>query len=121
MSAEKSLNNTNLVGQKEPESDAQHARGRAESIAKAREAVPDIVKRGGDAHRDQHHPGDGAYTENQEIGNRPAGISNAGEDQQRHRRRARQPMNNAYHQGSQEQVEIFSPEHTIQPRHGRLI
>ena len=60
-----------------------------------------VGERQRDHGRDQHHPHHGAEAEEEEIGDRPEGITDRGENQERDRGRAGEPVDEADDKGPQ--------------------
>jgi len=60
---------------------------------------------GAQNHGDEHHAGNRAHTEDQQVGDGPARIADGGEYQQSYGRRSRQPVDDADRERAQKLVE----------------
>lgn len=101
MAGEEPLGHANLVGNHQAEDYAHQAGEHGQAAAEGFEAVPHKMEGGCEAHSNEHHAGDGSDPEYQQVGDGPAGILNAGQNEQRDGGRAGQAVNNPHHQRAQ--------------------
>ena len=95
MRAEESLNNSYLVCEEEPENQAHQSRRQGKPAAEMLKTIAGQAERGSNAHGDNHHARNCPQAKQEKVGDCPTGVSNARQDQQGHRGRARQPMHDA--------------------------
>ena len=95
MRREKSVYDANLVSHEETEAQAKQTGSECESTGKRLTSISNHSERGGKAHCDQHHARNGAYAEDQQVGNGPVNISDRGQDQQGDSRRTGKSMHYA--------------------------
>ena len=101
MAGEQTIDEADLVGQKQAETQAEQTRTGHKATIQPSEARTRVRK--GKRHRNgnEHHPSDGAQAENKKIKDAPAGLANGAKHQKRNRRRACQAMHYANHQRAQ--------------------
>lgn len=121
IAAEESLHHANLVRHYQTKSDADQAGDQRQFAAEGFESVPHKSECGCDAHGDQHHAGDCAYAEHQQIGDRPGRIADAGEDEQSDRRRSGEPVHDAYDQRAESLIERGLAQSSIEARERILL
>ena len=76
MPGKESVRDGDLKGDEEPEGEAEQARCDAKAVVEGRKAFARVSEWGADHHGDDHHAGDGANAEYQEIGDGPARVAN---------------------------------------------
>ena len=101
MAAEKAIDESDLIANKNTERETQHSRPHDQSFIQPGEFVSREGKRQRDDRRDQHHSCDRANPEDQKIKNSPLRIVNRTEYEQRHRGGTRQSV----HQADEERAE----------------
>jgi hypothetical protein len=121
MAGEQSVHEANFVDEKKTERDADHARRNAQSLIEASEAFVRISKRENHGAGDEHHPGNRADPEDEQINNRPFRITNRGKDQQRYGGGAGEAMYETHHQRPHDLIEAQLAEMTVEPIQRRLL
>src|SRR6266705_6402324 len=101
MIGEETAGKTDLVTDKEPETQTEETRPNHEASIEPRELVTGERKRQGERGGNQHHSRDGAEAENQQVKNRPLRITNRAQHQQSHRGGTCQTVNDANEQRAQ--------------------
>ena len=118
MAGEDAVHVAHFVNDENAESHAEQAGGDAENAVHARESLLRIFERHGNGRGDQHHAGDSPHAEYQQVGDGPARVANGGEHQQRHRRRAGQPVNQSHRQRTQRLIQTELAENAVHPADG---
>src|SRR5882762_5033937 len=101
MIGEETDDETYLVTDKEPETHTEKAGPNHEATIQPRKFVTAKGKRQGECGGDQHHSGDGADAENQQVENRPFRVANRAQYQQSYRGGTCQTVNDADEQRAQ--------------------
>src|SRR5229473_1613365 len=101
MVGKKAGGETDLVTDKKPKTQTEETRSHHEAAMEPREPGTGKRKRQGQGRGDQHHSGDGADAENQQVQNRPLRIVDGAQHQQSYRSGTRQAMNDANEQRAQ--------------------
>ena len=101
MSGEETAGEPDLVTEKEPETQTEQTRSSHEALIEPRESGACKRKRQSERGGDEHHSGDGAGAENQQIENRPVRIANRAQYQQSHCGRTSQSVDDANEQRAQ--------------------
>ena len=83
MGREEAVDETHLVDDEEAEGETQNTGCDRESAVKPVPAVARVVEGGGHSESDEHHAGDGAYSEEEEVGDGPVRVVKGGQDQER--------------------------------------
>ena len=115
MTGEETADKTDLVTDKEPETQTEEARPNHEASIEPRELVTGERKRQGERGGNQHHSRDGAEAENQQVKNRPWRITNRAQHQQSHRGGTCQTVNDADEQRAQHVKKTQPPKRSTQP------
>ena len=105
MRAEEPVNKGYLVCEKEPEDQAHQAGCQGKPAAEMLKAISGQAERGSNAHGDEHHARHCSQAKQEKVSNCPTEVSNAGQDQQGHRSRAGQTVNDPYDQRSKELIQ----------------
>src|SRR5258708_18083423 len=98
---EETADKTDLVADKEPETQTEETRPNHEASIEPREFVTRESKRQGERGGNQHHSCDGAGAENQQVKNCPSWVTNRAQHQQSHRGGNCQAVNNANEHSAQ--------------------
>src|SRR6266576_1527408 len=115
MIGEETAGKTDLVTDKEPETQTEETRPNHEASIEPREFVTGERKRQGKRGGNQHHSRDGADAENQQVENRPLRITNRAQHQQSHRGGTCQTVNDANEQRAQGMKKTQPPKRSTQP------
>src|SRR4029077_3078378 len=94
---------------------ADQTRSHAQSSIKGREALVRVGKRENHRSRDEHHSGDRANPENQQIDNRPFRATNRCEYQQGHRSGAGEAVDKPHHKRPHNLIETELAELAVEP------
>src|SRR5262252_2713731 len=121
MPADQAVDERDLVREKQPEAETEEARGEPQIALDSRRAPGGVGERRTDCRRNQHHPGNRAEAEEHEIRHGPPRVLDQCENQQRHRRGAREAMNETNSQRSEDLVDPETTELPVQPRHRSLV
>lgn len=93
MGGEEAVDETDLEGQEEAEAETEQTGANDEPAIEPSEAGTGVGKRKSQADGDEHHSGDGAEAENQEIENSPTRLVNGAEHEKRDGGGTRQAVN----------------------------
>ena len=115
MIAEETADKTDLVTDKEPETQTEEARPNHEASIEPSEFVTGERKGQGERGGNQHHSRDGAGTENQQVKNCPSRITNRAQHQQSHRGGTCQAVDDADEQRAQRVKKTQLPNRSTQP------
>src|SRR5690349_8984948 len=121
MSTEQSAAKPNLIHQQQAEDETEESGHQSEPDAEVCMFSSKEGKGGRDAHGNQHHPGNSANAEDQQISNGPARIANGGQHQQRYGSRARKPVYNPHHKRPQLAIDADLAEEPIHTRYRGLV
>src|SRR6266852_5640182 len=102
MIGEEATDDTDLVADKESKSQTDKAGANHEAAIEPREFVSREGKRQRQGGGDQHHPGDGADAENQQVEDRPFRIVNGAKYEQGDGGGTGEAVNDAYEQRAQD-------------------
>src|SRR6266436_5577068 len=103
--SEEPVDETHLVDDKKPESQADDSRNESQAAIETSKAILGKCKWNGNRRGDQHHPRNGANAENEQIQHRPGWNTDGGENQQRNGGRSGKTVNNPHGQGPQDLIE----------------
>lgn len=115
MRGEKALHETDVVDQKQPESEAQCAARQTQISIEPIHAMCGIREWNRDRRRDEHHPGNRANPKNQKIHNSPRRARNRREHQQRNGRGSGQAVHDAYDQRPEDLIQTHASELAVHP------
>src|SRR5260370_36006111 len=101
MVGKKAGGETDLVTDKKPKTQTEETRSHHEAAMEPREPGTGKRKRQGQGRGDQHHSGDGADAENQQVQNRPLRIMDEAQQPQSYRGGTRQAVKDANEQRAQ--------------------
>ena len=122
MIGEETADKTDLVADKEPETQTEEARPNHEASIEPSEFITGERKRQGERGGNQHHSRDGSSAENQQVKNRPSRITNRAQHQQSHSGGTCQAVNDADDQRAQRVKKTQTPRRSKQPiRRGKTI
>ena len=93
--AEEPLNKCYLISEEEPETQAHHAGYQGEPTTEMLKAISSQAEGRSNAHGDEHHARNCPQAKQEKVGDCPTGVSNACQNQQSRRGRARQTMHDA--------------------------
>ena len=115
---EEAIHEADPISDKQTKNQADHARGRNESLVEPGQATARKGERNREGQRHQHHPGNRSETKDQQVENGPSWLANCAQYQERDRGRARQAMDNAYEQRPQRMKDSQPYERSAQPMRG---
>jgi hypothetical protein len=112
------VDETHLVDDEESEGDAQDSGCYGETAVKPLPTVADVVEGRGHAEGDEHHAGDGADAEEEEVGDGPVGVVKGGEDEESYGGGTGQAVDEADDEGPAPLVECPASELAVGEGHG---
>ncbi len=121
MVGEEAAHEADLVSDEKAEAKTKQTRGQGQPAGKLLATLSYHRERSSNAHGDEHHAGDGAYAEDQQVSDCPMHISDRGQDQQRHSRGTGETVNDSNHKGPKILIEADSSPYSIHPRHWHRI
>jgi hypothetical protein len=120
VAGEEAVDETHLVDDEESKGDAQDSGGDGQAAVEPLPALANVVKSRGHAEGDEHHAGDGADAEEEEVGDGPMGIVDGGEDEESYGGGAGQTVDEADDERPSPLVERPSSEFAIGEGHGGI-
>lgn len=84
-------------------------------MGKVRVLFPEEVKRGSDAHRDQHHPTDCANAEDEQVNHCPAWVANGCKNKECDRGGTSKSVDDSDDQWTQLLIEADSAKYSVKP------
>jgi len=120
VAGEEAVDETHLVDDEESEGDAQDSGGDGQAAVEPLPAVANVVKGRCHAEGDEHHAGDGADAEEEEVGDGPVGIVDGGEDEESNGGGAGQTVDEADDERPNPLVEGPSSEFAVGESHGGI-
>jgi len=121
MAGEQAIGNADLIRQRNSEGQTHQPGSQPQPLRKSLVSFSEEVKYGSNAHRNQHHPPNGACAEDEKVGNRPVRITDGCENEQSHGSRTGESMNYAHYQRTKLLIETDSSKHSIEPGQRRLL
>lgn len=118
MAREEAVDETHLIDDEESEGDAQDSGGDRQAAVEPLPAMADVVEGRGHAEGDEHHAGDSAYAEEEEVGDRPMRVVKGGEDEKSYGGGTCQAVDEADDEGPGPLVESPSTELAVGEGHG---
>jgi hypothetical protein len=116
MVGEEAAHEANLIDDKKPEGQTDQAGRKPQSLIETSEFCPiRVSKWKHDRPGDEHHARDGPDPEDEEINERPFGITNGGQDQERNRGGSSQPVNEPDKQRPQTLIETDPRKMSVEP------
>ena len=95
MAGKEAVNETDLEANKKPETKTDKPGADHKRAVESREAIARKRKRQSQGCGDQHHSKDCAYAEDEQVEDRPRGLANGAENEQRDSRGASKTVDNA--------------------------
>ena len=120
MATEQAINESDLICDEQPKSQADHTGHEPERPIGPREAIPRIREWQGDRSGDQHHARDGADSKNEQIGHGPPRIPYGRQNKQRYSRRPRKTMHNSHNQRPHDLIKSGGSKVKVKPSQGSL-
>src|SRR5579859_1057864 len=115
VSTKQAVGETHLIDDEESEDQADNAARDTQAVIQALEALVRNRERHGDRRGDEHHPGNGANPEDKQVGNRPRGDANGGQDEQSDGRGTSEAVNDAYRERAQRLIQAETAKSAVQP------
>src|SRR5258708_5106441 len=121
VSHEKAVNEANPISNEQTEAQTEQARRQCQPTGEPLTSLSHQPERRREAHRDQHHARNGAYAEDQEVSNRPTGVSDCGQDQQGYGCGTGKSVHHAYHERPKILINTDLSKDTVYPGHRRIV
>ncbi len=118
MAGEEAVDETDVVANENPKTQAENAGAEDEAAIEPGKTMAGERKRKGHRGGDEHHAGDGADAEDEQIEQRPLGTANRAQDQQSDGGGACKAVDDADEQGAQSVEEAEVREQVAQPIRG---
>jgi hypothetical protein len=115
MVGEETVNKTDLICDEDTEAETEQARRQRQAARESQASSTNDVECGSDAHGDEHHAGNCAHSENQQVSDRPVSISNRGEHKQGDGCRTGEAMNQTHYERANVLVQVALAEDAIHP------
>ena len=118
MAGEEAVDETDVVANENPKTQAENAGAEDEAAIEPGKTMAGERKRKGHRGGDEHHAGDGADAEDEQIEQRPLGTANRAQDQQSDGGGACKAVDDADEQGAQDVKEAEASKRLAQPIRG---
>lgn len=116
MARKEAVAKADLAGEKKSESQTYQAGSKPEPVRETLILSSEEVEGRSDAHGNEHHAGNGANAEDEQVNHCPARIAYGSQYEQGNGGRTREAVNDPYKQWTQLTIEADLAKHSIEPR-----